>query len=82
MRYILIKIWSFCTGRKTSCGGFFAYMCTEKLALVDYLRTAQKNPLVQDWSLCVDTQKATSYLDHFCTRKVGVFGFIRNLDLK
>ena len=28
------------------------------------------------------TQKATSYLDHFCARKVGVFASIRNLDLK
>ena len=34
-----------------------------------------KNPLVQDRSLCLDTWKATSYLDHFCTRKVGVFAF-------
>ena len=42
----------------------------------------RKNPFVQDWSLCVDTQKATSYLDHFCARKVGVFAPIRNLDLK
>ena len=40
-----------------------------------------KNPFVQDWSLCVDTQKGTSYLDHFCARKVGVFAPIRNLDL-
>ena len=56
----MIQIWSFCAGRKTSCSGIFAYVCTEKLAFVDYLRTAQKNPFVQDWSLCVDTQKATS----------------------
>ena len=31
-----------CAGRKRSCDGFFAYVCTEKLAFVDYLRTAQK----------------------------------------
>ena len=43
MRYVLIQIWSFCAGRKTSCGGIFAYVCTEKLAFVDYLRTAQKS---------------------------------------
>ena len=42
----------------------------------------KKNPFVQDWSLCVDTQRATNYLDHFCARKVGVFAPIRNLDLK
>ena len=41
-----------------------------------------KNPFVQDWSLCVDTQKTISYLDHFCARKVGVFASIRNLDTK
>ena len=41
-----------------------------------------KNPFVQDWSLCVDTQKAICYLDHFCARKVGVFASIRNRDLK
>ena len=41
-----------------------------------------KNPFVQDWSLCVDTQKAISYLDNFFTRKIGVFASIRNLDLK
>ena len=78
----MIQIWSFFAGRKTSCGGIFAYVSTEKLAFVDYLRTAQKNPFVQDWSLCVDTQKATSYLDHFCAHKVGVFAPIRNLDFK
>ena len=78
----MIQIWSFCAGRKTSCSGIFAFVCTEKLAFVDYLCTAQKNPFVQDWSLCVDTQKAISYLDHFCARKVGVFASIRNLDLK
>ena len=81
-RYVLIQIWSFCVGRKTSTGGFFAYVCTDRLAFVDYMRTAPKNPLIQDWSLFVDTQKAISYLDHFCARKVGVFAFIRNLDLK
>ena len=32
----------FCAGRKPSCGGFFNYVCNEKLALEDYLRTAQK----------------------------------------
>ena len=79
-RYVLIQIWSFCAGRKTSCSGILAYVCTGKLAFVDYLRTAQ-NPFVQDWSLCVDTQKTISYLDHF-SRKVGVFASIRNLDLK
>ena len=78
-RYVLIQIWSFCAGRKTSCGGIFAYVCTEKLASVDY---SAKHSFVQDWSLCVDTQKATSYLDHFCARKVGVLASIRNLDLK
>ena len=72
-RYVLIQIWSVCVGRKTSTGGFFAYVCTEKLAFVDCRRTAPKNPLIQDWSLCVDTQKATSYLDHLCARKVGSF---------
>ena len=41
-RYILIQIWSFCAGRKTSRSGMFAYVCTEKLAIMDYLRTAQK----------------------------------------
>ena len=41
-RYVLIQIWSFCAGRKTSCSGIFAYVCTEKLSFVDYLRTAQK----------------------------------------
>ena len=81
-RYVLIQIWSFCVGHKTSTGGFFAYVCTEKLAFVDYMRTAPKNPLIRDRSLCVDTQKATSYLDHFCARKIGVFAFKRNLDLK
>ena len=45
LRYVLIQIWSFCAGRKPSCGGFFAYVCIENLAFVDYLRTAQKNPL-------------------------------------
>ena len=39
----MIQIWSFCAGRKPSCGGFFAYVCIEKLAFVDYLRTAQKS---------------------------------------
>ena len=78
----MIQIWSFCAGRKTSCRGIFAYVCTEKLYFVDYLRTALKNPFVQDWSYCVDTQKAISYLDHFCARKVGVFASNRNLDLK
>ena len=29
--------------------------------------------------MCVDTRKATSYLDHFCARKVEVFAFF---DLK
>ena len=56
-------------------------MCTEKLAFVDYLRAAQK----KHWyriGVCVDTQKATSYLVHLCARKVGVFASIRNLDLK
>ena len=53
LRYVLIQIWSFCAGRKTSCGGIFAYVCTEQLSFVDYL-----NPFVQDSSLCVDTQKA------------------------
>ena len=42
----------------------------------------KKNQFVQDWSLCVDTQKAINYLDHFCVRKVGVFASYRNLDLK
>ena len=42
MRYVLIQIWSFCAGRKTSCGEIFAYVSTENLAFVDYLRTAQK----------------------------------------
>ena len=42
LSYVLIQIWSFCAGRKTSCGGMFAYVSTEKLAFVDYLRTAQK----------------------------------------
>ena len=32
--------------------------------------------------MCIDMQKAISYLDHFCARKVGVFASIRNLDLK
>ena len=41
-RYVLIQIWSFCAGRKTSCGGIFAYVSTEKLAFVDYMRTAKK----------------------------------------
>ena len=52
-------------------------MRTEKLAFMDYLRTAQK-------SICtgLDTQKAISFLDHFCARKVGVFASMRNLDLK
>ena len=44
-RYVLIQIWSFCTCRKASCGGCFAYLCIEKLAFVDYLCTAPKNPL-------------------------------------
>ena len=82
-RYVLIQIWSFCVGRKTSCTGIFAYVCTEKLAFVDYLRAAQK-------SICTGLEfvrryaevKAISYLDHFCARKVGVFASIRNLDLK
>ena len=38
----MIQIWSFCAGRKTSRGGYFAYVCTEKLAFVDYMRKAQK----------------------------------------
>ena len=42
VRYVLIQIWSFCAGRKTSCSGIFAYVCTEKLSFVDNLRTAQK----------------------------------------
>ena len=41
-RYGLLQIWSFCAGPKPSCGGFFAHTCIEKLAFVDYLRTAQK----------------------------------------
>ena len=56
-------------------------MCTEKLAFVDYLRTAQKS-ICTGLEFCVDTQKAISYLGHFCARKVGVFASIRNLDLK
>ena len=39
----MIQIWSFCAGRKPSHGGFFAYVCIEKFAFVDYLRTAQKS---------------------------------------
>ena len=35
LRYVLIQIWSFCAGRKPSCGGLFAYVCIEKLAFVD-----------------------------------------------
>ena len=50
-RYVLIQIWSFCAGRKTSCSGIFAYVCTEKLSFVDYLSIAQKKTFVQDWSL-------------------------------
>ena len=46
---------------------FLLNMCIEKFASVDYLRTAQKIHQVQDWSLNIDTRKATSYLDHFCT---------------
>ena len=65
----MIQNWSFCAGRKTSCGGIFAYVCTEKDAFVDYLRTAQKVHLY-------------SYLDHFCARKVGVLAPIQNLGLK
>ena len=45
-RHVLIQIWSFCVGRKTSTGGFFAYVCTaEKLAFVDYMRTAPKKSI-------------------------------------
>ena len=41
-RYVLIQIWSFCAGRKPSCGRFFAHVCIEKIAFVDYLPAAQK----------------------------------------
>ena len=57
-------------------------MCTEKLSFVDYLRTAQKSICTGLEFLCVDTQKAISYSDHFCALKIGVFASIRNLDLK
>ena len=35
---------------------------------MDYLSTAQKIHYAHDWSLWVDTRKATSYFDHFCAR--------------
>ena len=57
-------------------------MCALKSLLSWIICVQHKNPFVQDWSLCVDTQKAISYLDHFCARKVGVFASIQNLDLK
>ena len=57
-------------------------MCALKSLLSWLICIQRKNPFVQDWRLCVDTQKATSSLDHFCARKVGVFASLRNLDLK
>ena len=60
----------------------FLLICALKSLLSWIICAQRKNPFVQDWSLCVDTQKAISYLGHFCARKVGVFASIRNLDLK
>ena len=57
-------------------------MCALKSFISWIICVQRKNPFVQDWSLWVDTQKAISYLDHFCARKVGVFASYRNLDLK
>ena len=57
-------------------------VCALKSLLSWIIYVQPKNPFVQDWSLCVDTQKTISYLDHFCARKVGVFASIRNRDLK
>ena len=57
-------------------------MCALKSLLSWIICVQRKNPFVQDWSLCIDTQNAISFLDHFCARKVGVFASIRNLDLK
>ena len=57
-------------------------MCALKTFFRGLSAYSAKNPFVQDWSLCVDTQKAIIYLDHFCARKVGVFASIRNLVLK
>ena len=44
-----------------SCGGFFVYVCIEKIAFVDYLRTVQKSIMYRTW-VCA----STSYFDHFC----------------
>ena len=57
-------------------------MCALESLLSWIICRQRKNTFEQDWSLCVDTQKAVSYLDHFCARIVGVFASIRNLDLK
>ena len=57
-------------------------MCALESLLSWITCVQRKNPFVQDWSLCLDTQKTISYLDHFCARKVGVFASIQNLDLK
>ena len=60
----------------------FLLICALKSLLSWIICVQRQNPFVQDCSLCVDTQKAISYLDRFCARKVGVFASIQNLDLK
>ena len=57
-------------------------MCALKSLLSWIICVQRKNPFVQEWSLCVDTQNSISYLDHFWAREFGVFASIRNLALK
>ena len=57
-------------------------MCALKSLLSWIICVQRKKSICTGLEFVRRSQKAISYLDHFCARKVGVFASYRNLDLK